>query len=100
MENFYGSATSIIFCTALGDYDQTPSGQPEHVRCTCSMLHMTVLIIPSVGSLGGIHRAVRLSDKLAVLLADLDNPVHEQDGCVPQQTSEGTPAPISLSSLS
>ena len=49
---------------------------------------------------GGIPRVVRFDYKLAVVLTDLDNLVRGKGGCVPLQTSEGTPAPISLASPS
>ena len=75
----FESVTSIIFCTALSEYDQVLLEQRNQVCHTCSAPHEAVLIIPAIESYGGISRAIRFDHKLALVLTDLHNPVHEQD---------------------
>lgn len=75
----FESVTSIIFCTALSEYDQVLLEQRNQVRHTCLAPHEAVLIIPAIESYGGIPRAIRFDHKLALVLTDLHNPVHEQD---------------------
>jgi len=87
----FESVTSIIFCTALSEYDQVLLEQRSQVRHRCSVSHVAVLTLPAIESYGGIPRAFRLNHKLALVPTDLDNLVYEQDRRVPQQTSKGTP---------
>lgn len=75
----FESVTSIIFCTALSEYDQVLLEQRNQVRHALSVLRVTALTITAVESHGGVPRTIRLNYKLAVVLADLDNLVHEQD---------------------
>ena len=75
----FESVTSIIFCTALSEYDQVLLEQRNQVRHTCSVSRAAVLIIPVVESYGGIPRTIRFDHQLALVLTDLDNLIHEQD---------------------
>lgn len=53
----FESVTSIIFCTALSEYDQVLLEQRNQVRRMRSDL-VVVLIAPSIESYGGIPRAI------------------------------------------
>ena len=74
----FESVTSIIFCTALSEYDQVLLEQRNQVRRVLSVLRMAILITPAVESHGGIPRAVRFDHKLPMVLTHLNNLVHEQ----------------------
>ena len=74
----FESVTSIIFCTALSEYDQVLLEQRNQVRHVFLVLRGTVLITPATESHGGIPRAIRFDYKLPVVLTDLNNLIHEQ----------------------
>lgn len=92
----FESVTSIIFCTALSEYDQVLLEQRNQVRLVCSVPLVVVLITPAIEPYGGIPRTIRFNHKLALVLTDLHNPVHEQDRRVPQQAPKGTPVSLTM----
>lgn len=81
--------TSIIFCTALSQYDQVLLEGRTQVCHMRSVYRATVLIFPTIELYGGIHRAIRFDYKLAVVLTDLDYLVHDQDRYIPPQAPQG-----------
>jgi len=54
----FESVTSIIFCTALSEYDQVLLEQRNQVRRMRLVLLAAVLIILTIESYGGIPRAI------------------------------------------
>ena len=60
MDNF-GNMTSIIFCTALSEYDQTLPEEPNQVHPMCSIPRVEALTIPSIESLGGLSSCLSRS---------------------------------------
>jgi len=92
----FESVTSIIFCTALSEYDQVLLEQRNQVCLVCSAPLVVVLITPAIESHGGIPRTIRFNHKFALVLTDLHNPVHEQDRRIPQQAPKGTPVSLTI----
>jgi len=54
----FESVTSIIFCTALSEYDQVLLEQRNQVRHVLSVLREAILITPAVESHGGVPRTI------------------------------------------
>ena len=78
----FESVTSIIFCTALSEYDQVLLEERQQVRLT---LRNPVDPSPPTKhnrlseSNGREFDLVRICDQLEVVSTDLDNPFPEQD---------------------
>jgi len=80
----FEGVTSVIFCAALSEYDQMLPEERNKVRHMHSVHGAVVLIIPTIEPHGGVSRAVRIDCKLAVVQADFDNLIYEQNRCVPR----------------
>lgn len=84
----FESVTSIIFCTALSEYDQVLLEERNQVRSLAWCMRSTAHDRSSE-SHARISSVVRFRDQLAVVPANFDYPVPEQNRCVQEQASEG-----------
>jgi len=86
----FESVTSIIFCTALSEYDQVLLEEKNQVcNQTAKVLEKTNQSI-TVESHGGISCSLRVCDQLEVVPAHLDHPFPEQDRRIQKQAPQGT----------
>jgi hypothetical protein len=87
----FESVTSIIFCTALSEYDQVLLEERNQVRvCFVFSVHVQRLLTGVVlESNGGELGAVRERDQFEMVLTDFDHLVLEQDRRVQDQAAKG-----------
>jgi|SRR5882762_9779575 len=86
----FESVTSIIFCTALSEYDQVLLEEAKTVR-----YHITTFCCLANNpfrpeSHGGKSSALRERDQLAVVPTNINHSVLEQDRCIQEQVAKGS----------
>jgi hypothetical protein len=87
----FEGVTSIIFCTAISEYDQVLLEERNQARLPAHrdmliLISLTVDIEPD----DGIVSALRIHRQLEMVSTDIGYPVHEQDRRVPKQDTKGT----------
>ena len=71
----FESVTSIIFCTALSEYDQVLLEAKEQARICVGLFIMANM--PSLESNGRVFDFVRVCHKFALVPSDIDHPILE-----------------------
>jgi hypothetical protein len=75
----FESVTSIIFCTALSEYDQVLLEEKNQVSTHVSVGRRMVAHARSTESNGGVAHPVRVRHQLPLVPADVHHLIPEQD---------------------
>ena len=78
----FESVTSIIFCTALSEYDQGLLEEKSQVRSLLAFLNLSLITSRFLESYGGIADLVRISYQFTVVFTDIHHFFPQQNRCV------------------
>jgi G-protein alpha subunit len=75
----FESVTSIIFCTALSEYDQGLLEEKSQVRSLITILNLSLITSCFLESYGGIADLVRISHQFTVVFTDVYHSFPQQN---------------------